>query len=166
MRFGILGPLEVRTDDGRLVPVREKKVRALLARLLADPGRPVTADRLVADLWGGEEPAAPRAALHTKISLLRRAIAPVAVERVGDAYRIEADTDAAAFTALTERAAAATGPERAALLERALGLWRGDALAEFDHLAAVAAALGDRRLAARTDLLETRLDLGRADGVL
>ncbi|HEU5127713.1 MAG TPA: BTAD domain-containing putative transcriptional regulator [Glycomyces sp.] len=165
MRFGILGPLEARTDDGRPVAVREKKVRALLARLLADPGRAVSADRLIADLWDGEPPADPRAALHTKISLLRRAIAPVAVERVGDAYRIEADTDAAEFTALTDRAAALDGADRAALLEQALGLWRGPALAEFDHLTAPAAALDDRRLTARADLVDARLDLGRTDGL-
>ncbi|MFI7091474.1 hypothetical protein [Streptomyces lydicus] len=41
MRFRVLAPLEVRSADGRPAPVPEKKVRALLAALLAHRGRPV-----------------------------------------------------------------------------------------------------------------------------
>ena len=44
MRFGVLGPLGVWTDDGRPVRVPELKVRALLADLLANQGGPVSAD--------------------------------------------------------------------------------------------------------------------------
>ncbi|MGK5556097.1 AfsR/SARP family transcriptional regulator, partial [Actinomadura kijaniata] len=52
MRFGVLGPLAVWTAGGSPVAVREAKVRALLADLLITPGRPVSVDRLVEDLWG------------------------------------------------------------------------------------------------------------------
>jgi hypothetical protein len=52
MRFGVLGPLAVWTDDGRPVRVPGLKVRALLADLLVHGGRPVSVDRLVDDLWG------------------------------------------------------------------------------------------------------------------
>ena len=41
VRFGVLGALAAWTEDGRLVEVREVKVRALLADLLLSLGRPV-----------------------------------------------------------------------------------------------------------------------------
>ncbi|MFD2352374.1 winged helix-turn-helix domain-containing protein [Nonomuraea ferruginea] len=75
MRFGVLGPLAVWTDHGEPVSIRGRMVRALLANLLVHEGRPVSADRLVEDLWGGAAPADPTAALHVRVSQLRRALA-------------------------------------------------------------------------------------------
>lgn len=72
MRFEVLGPLQVRTDDGTSVTVREPKVRALLADLLAHHGQPVSTDRLVDDLWGEAVPKNPANTLQTKVSQLRR----------------------------------------------------------------------------------------------
>ncbi|RRR98459.1 BTAD domain-containing putative transcriptional regulator [Glycomyces terrestris] len=167
MRFGILGPLEVRTDAGEPVPVAERKVRALLARLLVDPGRTVAVDRLVEDLWGGRPPKHPRAALQTKVSHLRRLGA--AVERVGDGYRIAAapeDVDAGRFEALAVQAEQAGAAARVELLEEALRLWRGPALAEYDVLAGEAARLEARRMDVREALLEARLEIGHRGGVL
>src|SRR5690606_28627170 len=72
MRFGVLGPLELWSSDGETVRVPEAKVRALLADLLVNEGRPVPADRLVDDLWGdGGLPANPVRVLRAKISQLR-----------------------------------------------------------------------------------------------
>jgi hypothetical protein len=39
VRIGILGPLEVRDETGRLVPLGGPRLRALLIRLALDPGR-------------------------------------------------------------------------------------------------------------------------------
>src|SRR5690606_1142498 len=47
VRFGILGPLEVRDAGGAPVPVPGARVRALLAVLLLARGRAVSVDRLV-----------------------------------------------------------------------------------------------------------------------
>src|SRR4051812_31290991 len=74
MRFGMLGPLSVWTDDGRPVPVPGLKVRALLADLLVHAGRPVPADRLIDDLWGDRLPGNPAGALSAKVSQLRRVL--------------------------------------------------------------------------------------------
>ncbi|WP_068029683.1 AfsR/SARP family transcriptional regulator [Nocardia mexicana] len=74
MRFGVLGPLLVRTADGEAVAVPERKVRALLAGLLVDPGRVVSGDRLVEGIWGDRAPARPASALQTLVSRLRRAV--------------------------------------------------------------------------------------------
>jgi len=75
MRFGVLGPLAVWTSAGEQLTVPGLKVRALLADLLVHAGEPVSADRLVDDLWGERAPADPAGALQAKVSQLRRALA-------------------------------------------------------------------------------------------
>ena len=75
MEFGILGPLEVRDERGP-VRVPGAKERALLADLLVNAGRVVSADRLVEDLWGEDPPGNPANALQGRVSALRRALGP------------------------------------------------------------------------------------------
>ncbi|MET7338376.1 BTAD domain-containing putative transcriptional regulator [Nonomuraea sp. NPDC005650] len=166
MRFGVLGPLAVWTADGEPIKVPEVKVRALLADLLIHAGRPVSADRLIEDLWGDRPPANAPGALRVKVSQLRRAVGGLVAYRApGYVLQVEpASVDAGLFETLIGRAQRASGPqERAALLREALGLWRGDAYAEFADepfaLAAVA-RLGEQRLVALEELAEARLGLG------
>ncbi|MGX1805843.1 hypothetical protein ACWIGI_09015 [Nocardia sp. NPDC055321] len=45
MYFSVLGPITARTAAGLDVEIPEAKVRALLAALLIEAGRPVSADR-------------------------------------------------------------------------------------------------------------------------
>lgn len=75
MRFGVLGPLAVWTDDGAPVAVPGSKVRALVADLVAHRGELVPAARLIDDIWGTELPNNPPAALQVKVSQLRKALA-------------------------------------------------------------------------------------------
>ncbi|WP_018658356.1 BTAD domain-containing putative transcriptional regulator [Actinomadura flavalba] len=127
MRFGVLGPLEVRTDAGKPVRVRDRKVRALLADLLAHGGATVPAARLIDDLWGAALPADPAATLQARVSQLRRALddaepgARALVASRPPGYALAARTDAAAFTDLVARGAHA----------EALALWRGEPYEEF-----------------------------------
>ncbi|MEW2383568.1 BTAD domain-containing putative transcriptional regulator [Micromonospora sp. NPDC047707] len=173
MRFGLLGPLGVWTTDGAPVTVPDLKVRVLLAALLVHEGRPASVDRLVEDVWGDRPPANPTGALQTKVWQLRRALNAAesgARDRVvshppGYLLRTDPDpTDAERFTALMERAAGTTGPDaRVALLDEALGLWRGPVLADFPEapfVTALAARLDEQRLAATEDRAEARLALG------
>ncbi|MFI7226927.1 BTAD domain-containing putative transcriptional regulator [Nonomuraea angiospora] len=166
MRFGVLGPLAVWTADGEPVKVPEVKVRALLADLLIHSGRPVSADRLIEDLWGDRPPANASGALRVKVSQLRRAVGGlVAYKAPGYVLQVEpSSVDAGLFETLIGRAQRASGPqERAALLREALGLWRGDAYAEFagePFVLAAVARLGEQRLAALEELAEARLGLG------
>jgi DNA-binding SARP family transcriptional activator len=74
VRFGVLGPLAVWTDDGQEIRVPEAKVRLLLADLLLHDGQSVSADRLVDDLWGDRLPSNPLNTLQTKISQLRKVL--------------------------------------------------------------------------------------------
>ncbi|MEO3829585.1 BTAD domain-containing putative transcriptional regulator [Actinomadura sp. B10D3] len=173
MRFGMLGPLAVWTDQGGLVPVPGLKVRALLADLLAHEGRPVPADRLVDDLWGDAPPGNPMGALSAKVSQLRRVLedaepgARALVESRPAGYLLGADgerVDARRFQDLVGAARRAEEPkERAALLAEALGLWRGPAFADLrdePFTRAAAARLEELRLTALEEHAEVRLDLG------
>ncbi|MFG6200285.1 BTAD domain-containing putative transcriptional regulator [Nonomuraea sp. JJY05] len=171
MRFGVLGPLSVWNDDGRLVRVPEVKVRALLADLLAHEGRPVSADRLAEDLWGADPPGNPVNTLQTKVSQLRRALEQgepggrelVAFQAAGYVLRA-ADVDAARFVALLDRArAAADSRAKAGLLGDALALWRGPAYADFsdeEFVRTAATRLEEQRLTALEERAEIRLELG------
>ncbi|WP_405982845.1 AfsR/SARP family transcriptional regulator [Streptomyces sp. NBC_00158] len=173
MRFEVLGPLQVRTDDGSAVTVREPKVRALLADLLVHHGQPVSPDRLVDDLWGEAVPGNAANTLQTKVSQLRRALElaepggrGLVVRRpAGYLLHVPEDAvDSARFTAMTEHARRTGGPrDRAALLTDALALWRGPAFAEFrdeDFARAAAARLDEQRLSTLEELSGIRLALG------
>jgi predicted ATPase/DNA-binding SARP family transcriptional activator len=171
VRFGVLGPLAVRTDDGEPVRVRDTKVRALLASLLLARGRLVPAERLVRDLWGDTPPARPAAVLQARVSQLRSDLeraepgARALVRHRAPGYLLDADdVDAARFEDLLRRAGRAAEPrERADLFTRALDLWRGPVLAEFtdtEPARSAAAHWEELRVTALEDLAEARLELG------
>ncbi|MEO3751449.1 BTAD domain-containing putative transcriptional regulator [Streptomyces sp. B6B3] len=173
MRFGVLGPLAVWAANGAPVRVPERKVRAVLARLLVRPGHPVSADRLADQLWGTRPPRNPAGALQGKIAHLRRALdeAEPGGRRLvvsGPAgYRLDVppgDVDAGRFAELAARAGATADPaRRAGLLVEALDLWRGPAFADHaDEPFARAAIdrLTEDRLGALEQLAEARLALG------
>ncbi|WP_101787844.1 BTAD domain-containing putative transcriptional regulator [Nonomuraea indica] len=172
MRFGVLGPLTVWGPEGEPVRVPEAKVRALLAdllvHLLVHRGAPVSADRLIADLWGEHPPGDAPGALRVKVSQLRRALGDrelVAFRSPG--YLLHAapeDVDAGRFRALLDQAGRG-GDLRArrALLTQALELWRGPAYADFadeEFARTEIARLDEQRLAALEELAEVRLALG------
>ncbi|MFI9594241.1 BTAD domain-containing putative transcriptional regulator [Nonomuraea sp. NPDC052265] len=165
MRFGVLGPLAVWTDGGEEVHVAEPKVRALLAALLAAGGGPVSADRLIDDLWGDRPTRNPVGTLQARVSQLRRALGDPAMVVHGPAgYRLAAhDSDAARFRALVGRRGAAPR-ERARELDQALALWRGAAYADFadeGFARPEIAMLAELRLSALEEQAETRLALGQ-----
>lgn len=169
----MLGAVRVRTGDGDPVVVPEGKVRAVLAALLAHHGTPVSADRLIDDVWGEDAPGNPVNTLQTKVSQLRRALdraepgarGLVAYLPAGYLLQVEDDAvDAARFSALVARARKEPEPGvRVALLTDALALWRGPAYADFRDAGFTRAAvtrLEEQRLTAVEDLAELRLDLG------
>lgn len=175
MRFGVLGPLAVWAADGEPVPIPGAKVRALLARLLVEPGRAVSVGRLVDGLWGAALPEDPGNTLQGKVSQLRRALEraePGGRELVvsgagasGYLLRTGPGTvDAGRFTALLDRARAEAVPRtRAELLAEALGLWRGEAFADFagePFALAEANRLAEARLTALEEQADVRLELG------
>ncbi|MFE1268048.1 BTAD domain-containing putative transcriptional regulator [Streptomyces sp. NPDC058758] len=173
MRFGVLGPLAVWTEDGTPVTVPEAKVRALLACLLTHRGEVVPADRLVDGVWPDDPPARPAGVLQNKVWRLRRALeeAEPGARRLlvsrPPGYVLEAppgSVDADRFRTLAERARTEADPAaRAALLGEALAEWRGPVLADFadeGFARATAARLDEQRLSALEERAEARLALG------
>ncbi|MFI0593133.1 AfsR/SARP family transcriptional regulator [Streptomyces griseus] len=169
MRFGVLGPLVVGDGEGRDITVPERKVRALLADLLVHDGGPVSADRLVHDLWGDAPPGRPSGALQAKVSQLRRVLGRDRVVRQPPGYRLRLErgtdeVDADRFQALVTEARPVRDPRaRAALLTEALGLWRGPAYADFadaPFAREVAQRLAEQRLSVLEEQAEARWEAG------
>jgi DNA-binding SARP family transcriptional activator/tetratricopeptide (TPR) repeat protein len=135
VRAAVLGPLEVTRDGGRVEPTSPKQ-RALLIDLLIHRGKTLGRDRLIDDLWGDEPPSTAAGVLQNYMSQLRRALGADAVRTVGTGYTLghEVCVDIAELEAHLERARSAreVGDAEAvrAAAAAALGLWRGDALAD------------------------------------
>ncbi|MGY1700690.1 nSTAND1 domain-containing NTPase [Geodermatophilus sp. SYSU D00766] len=178
MRIAVLGPLEVRGDDGAPVPVPGAKERLLLAVLAAGAPAVVPADRIAEELWDGDPPASARKSLQAHLVRLRSALEPDRprgstgryVVRRGPGYALtveRADLDALALGDLAARgrAALAAGDPAGAreLLDGALDLWRGDPYADWPEAPFARAErrrLGELRDGALTACTEARLALG------
>ena len=139
MRFGILGPLQVRAGNAA-IDVPGARARVLLAALLLRTGQAVPADTLAEMVWDGSPPGGAAATLRSHVMRLRRVLGPQAGSRLVTrypGYLVEADAeevDLLCFTAkCREGRAAAQNAEwerAAALLAEALELWRGEPLAD------------------------------------
>jgi predicted ATPase/DNA-binding SARP family transcriptional activator len=171
VQFRILGPLEVAVD-GTPVDVGGPKPRALLAALLVQPGTVVSTDRLIQVIWGDEPPAEALNALRAYASRLRTALGPpVRLFHRAPGYLldlVDGELDAAVFVrmlaAARERGAAGEYDRVVQILDDALALWRGDALAEFadlDFAIIEIARLDDLRLVAIEDRIDALLRLDR-----
>lgn len=73
LRFRVLGPLEVWSDERPLV-VGGPQQRALLALLLLHSGHVLSADRLVECLWSRQPPPTARGLLQGCVAGLRRVL--------------------------------------------------------------------------------------------
>ncbi|MFJ8127322.1 AfsR/SARP family transcriptional regulator [Streptomyces hydrogenans] len=175
MRYCLLGPTRVLTADGSELPVGGPRVRALLTALALRPGRALPVAALVDEVWHGDEPPADAvAALQALVGRLRKALGRDRVPSAeGGGYRLGAtreDVDLFRFERLAAEGTAALAagePARAAaLLDEALGLWAGPALADLPDRHAEAARWEARRLDARRARLDAALALGRAADAL
>lgn len=173
VRYGILGTTQALRDDGTAHSVGGARLRALLTVLALRPGRTVPVGVLVDEVWDGEPPADAAGALQALVGRLRRAIGHEAVASAESGYRLTAEPEAVdlfRFERLAgegARALADGDPARAMdLLDDALALWRGPALADLPDRHTAAARWTARRLDARRDRLAAALRLGRAAEVL
>jgi predicted ATPase/DNA-binding SARP family transcriptional activator len=168
----MLGPFEVRADDGGLADVPGARLRALLIALALQPGQVVPKASLVDWIWGERPPADATNALQRLVSRLRKALPDGVVEGRPDGYRLALDpdaVDAVRFERLVlaaGRARAEDGSRRARLLREALELWRGAAMQDVglrDSAAFDAAAvwLEGLRLTATEERADAEIALGR-----
>lgn len=166
----LLGVLEVLTEGGP-VELRTAKVRAVIAMLALHPGEVLSAERLAEGLWGENPPPSATNTLQGYISQLRRVLGRDSIVTRAPGYLLALPADAVdvrRFERLLTEGRTALDAGRAiegvALLERALGLWRGPALNEFAYepfAQAEAGRLEELRLVAIEELIEARLALGR-----
>lgn len=173
VRYRILGTTQALRSDGTPVTVGGARLRALLTVLALRPGRTVPAAVLADEVWGADPPADATGALQALVGRLRRALGADAVASAEGGYRLTAgadDVDLHRFDRLAgegTRALADGDAEKAAvLLDDALALWRGPALADLPDGAAEAARWETRRLDARRARLAADLALGRAGQAL
>ncbi len=124
-----MGPLQVRRD-GAPVLIPGAKPRAVLIMLGLHAGSVVSADTLLALLWGDDPPRTAAKALQTHISALRRALGDGFVVTKGMGWILDPpETDASRYKHVTRKgrdaAAAGDTAQAVACFEEALNLWRG-----------------------------------------
>ena len=170
VRYRILGTTQALRPDGTSVPVGGTRLRALLTVLALRPGRTVPVSLLVDEVWGDDPPADATGALQALVGRLRRVLGADAVASVDGGYRLTAgpdDIDLHRFERLAGdgmRALSDGDPAKAAVvLDDALALWRGPALADLPDRTAEAARAEARRLDALRARHTAALALGHAD---
>ena len=176
MRFRVLGPLEVLSPDG-WTAISAAKWRALLACMLVRPGRVLSNESLIFELWGDNPPSTANNMISIYVHRLRKEILSDSAGKVlvhrAPGYLLhlvpgDLDLDVAESLAAEGRAAlAATDPGRAAvLLGEALALWRGPLLMDVPAsplLAAHTAHAAELWLDTKEMYAEAELACGRPD---
>ncbi|MFJ9905238.1 AfsR/SARP family transcriptional regulator [Streptomyces sp. NPDC101152] len=170
VRYRILGTAQALRPDGTPVPLGGARLRALLTVLALRPGRTVPAPLLVDEVWDGDPPADAPGALQALVGRLRRALGADAIASVEGGYRLTAapdEVDLHRFERLTgegTRALADGDPAKAAVvLDDALALWHGPAVADLPARTAEAARWETRRLDALRARHTAALTLGHAE---
>ena len=168
----MLGPVELVGGGGVEIALQGNKMRGLLAALALEGGRPVSTERLIDILWGEQEISGANV-VQVLVSKLRRIVANAGerelVTTAAAGYQLTAgaaSVDLDAFVSLVDqaRAAASEPGTSAALLGRAVRLWRGPPLGgtpDTEVLGGVRTRLWEMRNSAVDDLTDARLQLGR-----
>jgi len=140
----LLGPVLVRRG-GAEVRLGSARHTAVLCALALNAGRAVCREQLVAAVWGEDAPASAIGNLYTYVSTLRRLLEPARgrwaagelLASGGRTYQLNVppeSVDAVRFESLREAArrhrAAGDADAELAVVESALRLWHGEALAE------------------------------------
>jgi DNA-binding SARP family transcriptional activator len=160
MRYAILGPLEV-SDGARTLGVGGGRQRKLLGVLLVHANEPVSADRLIDELWGHEPTPTAAKALQGLVSLLRKQLGSESLETVTGGYLLRVgpgETDAQQFEELLRQARPLDRVPALTKLREALGLWRGPALADFMYDDFARSEI-ERLEELRESCIERRIDL-------
>ncbi len=183
VRFGVLGPLEVRVD-GQALPLGGVKPRAVLALLLIDANRVVSTGRIITALWGDDAGERAPSTLQVHVSNLRKALAPAAsalgVEELVVTRRpgYLVTIDGAALDLVEFRDLVAAGQLQvgrsdldaaAQSFASALALVRGEPLGDLSddaYVAPIATHLQQQVEHARSARFETELALGHHREVL
>jgi DNA-binding SARP family transcriptional activator len=172
--FRVLGPVEAWSDERRLVLGGPQQVK-LLAFMLLNANRAVSADAVIDAVWGADRDGAAKR-LQMGVLRLRKALAPLDVQNgsrlrtVSRGYLLSVapgEMDADTFAKRVEEGRGALDAGDAArareLLSGALELWRGPPLAEVafeDFAQAEIRRLEELRLEALESRVDADLQLG------
>ena len=167
MEFRVLGPVEV-VRGCQVFAAGGARARAVLAMLLLNANRVVSAGRLAGEVWPDLEPDRAAANLQVRLTELRRALRTageagrLVTRPPGYIFRVavgELDVSRFEQLAAAGRAVLAGGDAAGAarLLDDSLALWRGPALADLGDLP-FAGTERARLEGARLDAVESRLD--------
>jgi predicted ATPase len=172
----MLGPFEVRADDGVLADVPGARLRGLLIALALRPGRVVPKATLIDWIWGEFPPADASNALQRLVSRLRKVLPDGVVEGQTDGYRLAVEpdaVDAVRFERLVvaSRARTEDASARLRLLREAHELWRGAAmqdvvLQDSEAFDAAVTRLEGLRLTAAEERVEAEVALGHGAEVV
>jgi DNA-binding SARP family transcriptional activator len=174
MEFRVLGTIEVAGPSPSPSPPGAKE-RAILARLLLDPGRTVSADALLDAAWEGVARDVAARSLAVRVANLRSFLEPgrdrgapsSLLVRDGPGYRLAIapeQVDAQRFERSVHSAAALPAAAALETLEAALALWRGTPfgdLADADWAQAEVRRLEELRCLAEEGRARALVELGR-----
>ncbi|MFB9610635.1 AfsR/SARP family transcriptional regulator [Kutzneria kofuensis] len=151
------------TVDGRPADIGHARQQCVLAALLVDVNAVVSVDELVDRVWGENPPQRATGTLHSYLTRLRRVDGVTIVRRAGGYSLLVEDPLAIDVNLFRSLVAQARGSDDPSVFERALALWRGEALAGLDSDWAVEerGRLARERLAAELDHTDLRLRLGQ-----
>ncbi|MFD3945168.1 BTAD domain-containing putative transcriptional regulator [Streptomyces sp. NPDC058579] len=169
MKLLLLGPSELRSDEGDCVPLGGARRRAVLAALALNLNRVVPVERLLDLVWDERPPPSAKAALQGHVASLRtRLDSTLHLVTRAPGYALMADrnlVDAHHMEDLVAAAQEASDDEAVRLLDSALDLWRGPALEDCESRSlrsCAEARLEHTRLRALELLGERLLRTGRA----
>ena len=143
-----LGPLEA-WHDGMPLSLGPPARRAVLGLLLTEPGVLIHRETIVDALWGEKPPSTAAGLAQAHVSRIRGTLGPLrcsandsgVIDSVQTAYRLrlsDRELDLLLFRDLAKRAGDAAADGRLAmacdLYEQAVGLWRGEPLADVEML--------------------------------
>jgi DNA-binding SARP family transcriptional activator len=174
VEFRVLGTIEVDGPAPTLSPAGAKE-RAILARLLIDAGHTVPADALLDAGWDDVPREVAARSLAVRVANLRAFLEPgrergapsSLLVREGPGYRLAVQpgqVDAHRFEQEVRAAATLPAAEAHTALERALGLWRGQAYGDFadaEFAQAEVRRLEDLRANAHAAHARALVELGR-----
>jgi DNA-binding SARP family transcriptional activator len=179
MRFNVLGPLEIISDDGQPVHPQAPKVCQVIGLLLLNANETVSTDMLVGELWGERPPSSAMTTLQTYVYSARktfqrelgaeRARALLITRAPGYVMAVDRDElDITAFERLVDHARtfASQGRYEPAVrnIDSALQMWRGSVLSNVaagSTISGHATCLAEHRLRAIELRIETLMQVGR-----
>jgi SARP family transcriptional regulator, regulator of embCAB operon len=177
VRYELLGPLRVVSEEGEIATIGAQKIETLLAALLIRSDQVVATEQLMTEIWGDQVPRRATAGIHVYVSQLRKFLArcrggsgnPVVTRPPGYVLRSGDDElDYRTFLEIVDwgRDHARGGrPEQAAnCFETALALWCGPVLGDVSSgpiVEGFVTWLTETRLECTEMLIDAQLELGR-----